>query len=74
MGMALRLGPGFHGCQTLQDAAGIYGLFGLAVLAQGSQLLLEVHQLLDARFDMGDVLVKNGIDGTTTLGGLVGQA
>ena len=44
------------------------------MMAKGTQLLLQVRQFLNARFHMGDVLVKNCVDGAAAVGGLVGQA
>ena len=47
----------FHGCQPLQNTAGVHGLLTLATLAQLTELLLELGQLGYPHIDMGDVLI-----------------
>ena len=57
----------------MQDAAGIDRLFGSTSLAQGIQLQLELSQLLNALFHMGNMLIEDRIDGAAALGRLDGQ-
>lgn len=64
---------GLHTGQTLQYAAVLLRLVGLAALAQGGELLFKLRQLSHALIHMGNVLVKHLVDTTAAVLRPVGQ-
>lgn len=73
MRVTLRLGLGFHGCQPLQDATGLDRLVGRTAVTQGYELSFEVSEFPYALVHVVDMLIKDRVDGTATLGGLIHQ-